>query len=82
MADVRFRSIGQSEKPKVMRLGGKLSCSTHQRPVPVQSAVMYSIVETAKSKQSEYFPIPLYGTPVYAGLHEFVRRYRAADAME
>ena len=22
---------------------------------------MYSIVETAKSKQSEYFPIPLYG---------------------
>lgn len=36
----------------------------------------------SKSKQSEYFPVPLYGTPVYAGLHEFVRRYRAADAME
>ena len=36
----------------------------------------------SKSKQSEYFPVPLYGTPVYAGLHEFVRRYRAADATE
>lgn len=36
----------------------------------------------SKSKQSEYFPVPLHGTPVYAGLHEFVRRYRAADAME
>lgn len=35
-----------------------------------------------KSEQSEYFPVSLYGTPVYAGLHEFVRRYRTADAME
>ena len=33
-------------------------------------------------EQPEYFSIPLYGTPVYAGSHEFVRRYRAADAME
>ena len=46
------------------------------------SAVMYSIVETAKSKQSEYFPISLYGTAVYDGLYELVRRYRTADAME
>ncbi|MFR0960820.1 MAG: IS66 family transposase [Dorea sp.] len=46
------------------------------------SAVMYSIVETAKAKQSEYFPISLYGTAVYAGLYELVRRYRTADAME
>lgn len=46
------------------------------------SAVMYSIRGNSKSKQSEYFPVPLYGTPVYAGLHEFVRMYRAADAME
>ena len=30
-------SINRAErKAKVMRLGGKLSCSTHQRPVPVQ----------------------------------------------
>ena len=35
-----------------------------------------------KSKQSEYFSISLYGTSVYAGLLEFVRRYRAVDAME
>ena len=36
----------------------------------------------SKSKQSEYFPISLYGTAVYAGLYELVRRYRTADAME
>ena len=47
------------------------------------SAVMYSIVETAKANNLNIFQylytVLLY---VYAGLHEFVRRYRAADAME
>ena len=35
----------------------------------------------SKSKQPEYFPIFLYGTAVYAGLYELVRRYRTADDM-
>ncbi len=36
----------------------------------------------SKGKQPEYSAVSLYGTPVYTGLYEFVRRYRTADAME
>ena len=50
------------------RCGSKCSNVQHRR--------------NSKSQQPEYFPIPLYGTAVYAGLPEFVRRHRAADAME
>ncbi len=48
----------------------------------VSSAIIYSLVETAKSKPPEHLSIPLYIIAIYAGLQRFARRHRSLNAME